>query len=250
MPKEKQDKPIAAAPANPDTFSLTDQQEQAIELWETLEHKDLIAAAVGVTPEVLQDWQKQPLFRLALINEECRHDADMTELQAAALIMDKASFADAEKALKLDPGTITEWAKEYGSTFTLLLEAMTEEAHEDDRTERHAKHEAEKEALKEQQMLAIPHIVAGKTDAEVAEIVGVSRETINRWRNHDSEFQTELRQSRQAQLDAHLMTVSNVNKKAVNVLEELLDSEDEQVRLRAAMHLLKTVPLTHKEPKS
>ena len=32
-------------------------------------------------------------------------------------------------------------------------------------------------------------------------------------------------------------------------MEEFLDSDDEQIRMRAAMHLLKTVPLTHKNQK-
>ena len=247
MPKAKEDKPIV--PAIPDIPRLTDQQKQAIELWEAIEDKNQIAAAVGVTAEVLQEWQKQPLFHLALLNEEYGHEADMVVLQAAVLTMGKTTFADAEKALQLDPGTITEWAKEYGSPFTLLLETITAESHDEERAESQAKHEAENKALKDKQMIAILHILAGKTDAEVAETVGVARETISRWRNHDADFKTELRQSRETQLESHLTTISNVNKKAVDVLEDLLDSDDEQVRLRAAMHLLKTVSLTHREPK-
>ena len=251
MPKAKEDKPIV--PAIPDIPRLTDQQQQAIEIWETSEYEEDIAAAVGITPEVLQDWQKQPLFRAAVLNEEYGHEADMVELQAAALVMNKTSYADTEKTLQLDSGTLTEWAKDSGSPFAMLLELMRDDAHEDDRIEWRTKHEAaqaaEKKNLKDQQMLALPHLLAGKTDAEVAETVGVARETINRWRNHDSDFMRELRQSRQAQLDSHLTRISNANDKAVNVLEDLLDSDDEQVRLRAAMHLLKTVSLTHREPK-
>ena len=109
-----------------------------------------------------------------------------------------------------------------------------------------AKHETEKQALKDQQMLAIPHILAGKSDAQVAEAVGVARETVNRWRNHDNNFQDELSQSRVAQVNARVIALSSVNTKAIEVMEELLDSDDEQIRMRAAMHLLKTVPLTHK----
>lgn len=249
MPNTKKEKPIVAAPASPDSLLLTDEQKQAIELWETSEYEEEIAAAAGVTLEVLQDWQKQPLFGAALLNEEYGHEADMEELKAVALVMNKTSFADAEEALQLDSGTLTEWAKDSGSPFAMLLELMRDDAHEEDRTERLAKHEEEEKALKEQQVLAIPLILAGKTDAEVAESVGVARETINRWRNHDSDFMRELRQSREAQLESHMTRISNANDKAVNVLEDLLDSEDEQVRLRAAMHLLKTVSLTHKEPK-
>ena len=95
-------------------------------------------------------------------------------------------------------------------------------------------------------MLAIPHIVAGKSDAQVAEAVGVARETVNRWRNHDKDFQDELSQSRVAHINARISALSSVNTKAIEVMEELLDSKDEGTRMRAAMHLLKTVPLTHK----
>ena len=95
-------------------------------------------------------------------------------------------------------------------------------------------------------MLAIPHIVAGKSDAQVADVVGVARETVNRWRNHDEDFQNELYQSRRAHINARISALSSVNTKAIEVMEELLDSDDEQIRMRAAMHLLKTVPLTHK----
>ena len=246
MSTKKEDKPIVATPTNPEIFRLTPEQKEALELWHTLDEED-IAAAVGVTTEVIQDWQKLTIFRLARINEENGIVAEMDELQAAALIIDKVTFADAEKALGFDPGTISEWAKDPASPFPTLLECMRSELREPERDEQRAKYEAEKKALKDQQMLAIPHILTGKTDTEVAEAVGVTRETINRWRNHDNDFMRELRQSRKAELDSHMITISNVNKKAVNVLEKLLDSHDEQIRMRAAIHLLKTVSVTHKK---
>ena len=76
------------------------------------------------------------------------------------------------------------------------------------------KREVVEKVLKEQQMLAIPHILAGKSDAQVAEAVGVARETINRWRNHDEDFQDELSQSRVAQVDARVIALSSVHAKA------------------------------------
>ena len=42
--------------------------------------------------------------------------------------------------------------------------------------------------LSQKQILAIPLIVAGLTDEEVAESVGVTRQTENKWKNHDLEF--------------------------------------------------------------
>ena len=247
MTNEQENQPVVGIPADTNNLHLTEEQELAIELWNTAAYEEDIAAAIGVTPEALQDWQKQTLFRLALLNEEDEHEADMDELQAVVLILDNVSFADAEKTLELGPGTITEWAKDADSPFARLKSYMRAEDRAGDDSERDAKREAEKQSLKDQQLLAIPLILAGKTDAEVAEAVGVSRETVNRWKNHDHDFQRELRESREAHLDSHMMALTRVNKKAVDVLENLLDSDDEQIRLRAAMHLLKTVPLTHKK---
>jgi DNA-binding XRE family transcriptional regulator len=247
MTKKQENQPVVGIPADTNNLHLTEEQEHAIKLWGSTAYEKDVAAAVGVTPEILQDWRKQTLFRLALLNEGYEYEADMDELQAVVLILDNVTFADAEKTLELDPGTITEWAKDADSPFARLKAYMRAEARKEDDSERYAKQEAEKKALKDQQMLAIPLILAGKTDAEVAEAVGVARETINRWRNHDFDFQRELSESRAAYLGSHMMALTRVNKKAVDVLENLLDSDDEQIRMRAAMHLLKTVPLTHKK---
>ena len=174
----------------------------------------------------------------------------MEELQAVALALDNTSFAEIEKLLELHPGTVTDWAKDFDSPFAELLEEFRMESREESATKSHTngidKREAAEKVLKEQQMLAIPHILAGKSDAQVAEAVGVARETVNRWRNHDRDFQDELSQSRVAHIDARVIGLSSVNAKAIEVMEEFLDSDDEQIRMRAAMHLLKTVPLTHK----
>ena len=250
MTKKQENQPVVGIPADTNNLHLTPEQELAIELWGTGNDQQ-VAAAVGVTPEVLQDWQKQTIFRLALVNEECEYEADMDELQAVVLTLDNVSFADAEKTLELDPGMITKWAKDADSPFARLKAYMRAAARDADQRDRHteqqAKREAEKQALKDQQLLAIPLIVAGKSDAQVAEAIGVARETVNRWRNHDEDFQNELSQSRRAHINARISALSSVNTKAIEVLEELLDSDDEQTRLRAAMHLLRTVSLTHKK---
>ena len=246
MSEKKNDNQVVGILTDSNQLDLTLEQEQAIKLWDTTSYKEGIAAAVGVSPEVLQDWQKQTIFRLALR----KYGAEMNELQAVVLTLDNVSFADAEKTLELDPGTITEWAKDVDSPFAELLEEFRMESREEKRDqvtyENSAKQETEEQALKDQQMLAIPHIVAGKSDAQVAEAVGVARETVNRWRNHDQDFRNELTQSRRAQINARISALSSVNTKAIEVMEELLDSKDEGTRMRAAMHLLKTVPLTHK----
>ena len=249
MTKKQENQPVVGISADSNQLHLTEQQELAIELWETGD-TERIAAAIGVTVDVIHDWRKQPLFKVVLRNRQNALGAPMENLQAVALVLDNTSFAEIEKLLELHPGTVTDWAKDFDTPFAQLLEELRMESREEEfdqaTDEATDKREAAEKVLKEQQMLAIPHILAGKSDAQVAEAAGVARETVNRWRNHDKAFQDELSQSRVAQVNAQVIALSSVNTKAIEVMEELLDSDDEQIRMRAAMHLLKTVPLTHK----
>ena len=237
MTENTHNQPLAI-PADTATLHLTPEQEMALELWNALNETE-IAAAIGVPVEVVQGWQKQPFFSLALINQQEEMHASDDEIRAAFLILDGVSFADAEATLQLDQGTIKEWAIDEDSSFTQLVDSKRYEDNEKQR-------DAEKKVLKDQQMLAIPLILVGNTDAEVAEAVGVTRETINRWRNRDQDFRDELFNSRRACFDANMAYLSKANSRAVEVMQELLDSKDEKTRLRAAMHLLRTVNITHK----
>ena len=51
------------------------------------------------------------------------------------------------------------------------------------------------EDLNEDQIRAIPLIIEGKTDAQVGEAIGKSRETINRWRNQKRRFYQGIKES-------------------------------------------------------
>jgi hypothetical protein len=44
--------------------------------------------------------------------------------------------------------------------------------------------------------LVIEAIVSGRTDEEAAKVVGVSRKTVNNWKNHNAVFQAELNRRR------------------------------------------------------
>ena len=249
MSEKKNDNQVVGISADSNQLHLTEDQELAIKLWKSGD-TERIAAAIGVTVDVIHDWRKQPLFKVVLRNRQNALGASMEELQAVALALDNTSFAEIEKLLELHPGTVRDWAKDFDTPFAKLLEEFRMESREEEfdqaTCEATDKRQAAEKVLKEQQMLAIPHILAGKSDAQVAEAVGVARETVNRWRNHDEDFQDELSQSRVAQVDARVIALSSVHAKAFEVMEEFLDSDDEQIRMRAAMHLLKTVPLTHK----
>ena len=96
--------------------------------------------------------------------------------------------------------------------------------------------------LTPEQLNAIDLLILGKTDREVAEIVGVRRETITKWHKNPF-FSAELNVKREELwIDAKLRLKSLVHE-AVNVLTGGLASKDEKVAITAAVHILKTVGL-------
>jgi len=96
--------------------------------------------------------------------------------------------------------------------------------------------------LTPEQLNAIDLLILGKTDREVAEIVGVRRETITKWHKNPF-FSAELNVRREELwIDAKLRLKSLVHE-AVNVLTNGLASKDEKVAITAAVHILKTVGL-------
>lgn len=90
--------------------------------------------------------------------------------------------------------------------------------------------------LSDAQHLAIDLLMAGKTDIEVAEQIGYTRQTVNGWRNHNPAFRHELETRR-----AHVRHESadlyvQARRKALEVVMAKLDEGD----LQAAMFILKT----------
>ena len=80
--------------------------------------------------------------------------------------------------------------------------------------------------LSQEQMNAIEHLLQGKSDRAVAEAVGVSRQTISEWKNHDPLFIAELnRQRSELWWEAHQRLKSLANR-ALDVVELQLDSGD------------------------
>ena len=57
-------------------------------------------------------------------------------------------------------------------------------------------HESHNNKLSVEQLNAIDVLVQGKTDQETAQAVGVTRETVNRWRNDNPHFAAELNKQR------------------------------------------------------
>jgi hypothetical protein len=96
--------------------------------------------------------------------------------------------------------------------------------------------------LTPEQLNAIDLLILGKTDREVAEAVGVRRETVTKWHKNPF-FSAELSIRREELwVDAKRRLKSMVHE-PVNVLTKGLSSADEKVAMTAAVHILKTVGL-------
>ena len=66
----------------------------------------------------------------------------------------------------------------------------------------------------------------GKTDAEVAIAVGVGRDTVNRWRNHNREFVVALNEQRNQLENNPQFRVSRLLAWSLEVIESALTKED------------------------
>ena len=97
--------------------------------------------------------------------------------------------------------------------------------------------ESDRTRLTPEQELAIARLLEGATDAEAAEAAGVTRQTVNTWRNRNPVFMAELNARRRALWDAHQDRMRRLISRALDVLEEDMadDSQSpESRRLRQA----------------
>jgi len=93
--------------------------------------------------------------------------------------------------------------------------------------------------LSEQQLKAIDLILAGYTDKQVAEQVGVTRQTVNEWKNKNPYFMAELNSRRKAIRDAAFDKLLNLSYKAIDVIEKEIESGN----WKLAMEIIKIVGL-------
>ncbi|MEH7373293.1 hypothetical protein [Priestia megaterium] len=71
-----------------------------------------------------------------------------------------------------------------------------------------------------EQLNAIDLLITGKTDKEVADVVGVNRVTITKWRNYDFYFQAELNKSRKEIWNVSIDRMRALVPKAMERLEQ------------------------------
>jgi len=94
-----------------------------------------------------------------------------------------------------------------------------------------------------EQQNAIDLLIQGKSDRETAELVGVTRQTVTGWRNEHALFAAELNQLRQEVWGSQVERLRGLVCKAVDTIEENLNSEDDSARQRSAEYVLKSVGL-------
>ena len=246
MSKTKKNTTSEAQSGDEIVLSLTQQQTQAALLWEVKSENE-IAAALGITPEILTQWKNLPIFLAEIADHRSGIEASPEEKQAAALVFANTSYAQTEAIVGLKEGTIMEWIQEDAfwtndpNPFNQLLKEMKEGV-----PNKFNEAPEAKKGLSDDQVRAIPLIIEGKTDAQVGEALGKRRETINRWRNQDEHFIKELQIAREAYLDAQITALAAATPKVITVLQDLLDSEDEKIRMQAATHLLKVTALSER----
>mgnify|MGYP000945757305 CR=1 FL=1 len=85
--------------------------------------------------------------------------------------------------------------------------------------------------LSSKQLLAIDMILTGLNDREVAESIGVGRNTVNKWRNHDEDFQAELNERRRELNEATQNRIRSLTQKALDAIEYALERGDARIAL-------------------
>ncbi len=90
---------------------------------------------------------------------------------------------------------------------------------------------------------AVALLLQGRPTGEVAEAVGVARQTLSEWRNHHPAFIAEMNRRRVEVWGAALQRLQALLGRAVEVLAEDLDAEDSRLRQQAAIHVLRAMGL-------
>lgn len=85
--------------------------------------------------------------------------------------------------------------------------------------------------LSEKQYQAIDLILQGLTDEEVASRVGVARQTVNKWKNKNTEFIVELTKRRKEIHDAAKDKLIRLASKAIDTLEQEVEAGNWKVAL-------------------
>ena len=102
--------------------------------------------------------------------------------------------------------------------------------------------------LTPQQEAAVAMVLDGKSDTEISRELKMRRQTVNEWRNHNIEFMLELKMRRDQVWEKQREKLGEAVEKALDVLIGYLEHDDEEIRLKTALLLLK-LPATQENLK-
>ena len=206
---------------------------------------------LGVTTAEYNRWLKQPLFRILneLIDEsDIEHDQIedvLDEIKAAVLVSQGFTYESIESRLDLYEGNLLEWtnSENDGELFREAVERFERELPETQERDRQI---AEREnATRANQTRAIQLILQGKNNQQIADAIGVSRQTVSFWQNQDEKFKADLNDEIKGWQDAQRAKFASVIDTAYESLISLLQSDDPQIRLKAAVEVLKRDRSSH-----
>jgi len=104
----------------------------------------------------------------------------------------------------------------------------------------------QKSGLTQAQYNAIDAIIAGATDQETADRCGVTRQTVNGWKNNNPEFIAVLNQRRELLWDMYLDQLRAMVGNALQILADYM-ADDSGWRRECAIQVLKAVGLYGKD---
>lgn len=101
--------------------------------------------------------------------------------------------------------------------------------------------------LNSKQLKAIDFILSGLNDQETADKVGVSRETVNTWKNKNYNFKAELNKRRNTLTTALQDKQREILIKAYKVLEKSLDEQLDsgEIDVKTALDIIKGFKLDY-----
>ena len=108
-------------------------------------------------------------------------------------------------------------------------------------TKKHMKSQLMKLSI--EQLQAIDQLMMGKNDREVAEAVGVSRETITRWRLYHPAFQAELNRRRTELWNISRDSILQLIPQAIDALSDAINDFENPNRWKVAIEILKLIEL-------
>jgi hypothetical protein len=92
-------------------------------------------------------------------------------------------------------------------------------------------------SMKQEQAISL--MMMGKSDTEIGEAVGVSRECVWRWRNENTDFMEAARKRRENLVARHTEELNDLLAEALMVVKDSMRNGDAPTKLRVALQLLK-----------